>query len=62
MRNPTADAIPLSRNYGTTTLADDQHGEHHPLPPPPKEGGCCHCCKDRSALPVCTLWIWLGFW
>jgi len=23
MRNPTADAIPLSRNYGTTTPADD---------------------------------------
>jgi hypothetical protein len=64
MRNPTADAIPLSRNYGTTTPADDQHGEHHPPPPPPppKEGSCCHCCKDPKALPFCTLWIWLGFW
>ncbi len=67
MRNLTADAIPLSRNYGTTTPAVDQHGEHHPPPPPPpppppKEGSCCHCCKDPNALPLCTLWIWLGFW
>ncbi len=53
MRNSTADAIPLSRNYGTTTPAVDQHGEHHPPPPPPpppptKEGSCCHCCKKSK--------------